>query len=98
MCLNEYTFLVVPNGKTLDETARIGVILPFGICVFTGSLTGKATADNFISDDVEYVVVLNDNGEATLVAREKKPLTAESISVTIPAQTYKGSAFPSMIS
>ena len=74
----------------LGEGARIGVTIEANK-VFTDGLSGKGTAANFTSDSEDYGVVLNDKKEAML-----KKLLPDAI-VSIPGQTYTGSAIKPIV-
>lgn len=55
------------NG-VLTENAKIGVrIKTMNSNAFTNGLSGNGTAENFISDDSDYEVRLNPEGEAVLI-------------------------------
>ena len=56
----------VSNGCPLTADARIGVTCSDGAGVFTADLTGRATADNFVSDNDDYTVVINSDGKGEL--------------------------------
>ena len=50
----------------LAETARIGVTLSNGTGTFTSGFSGNGTAANFVSDNSNYKVFLNRDGEAVI--------------------------------
>ncbi|MBQ7718034.1 MAG: DUF4402 domain-containing protein [Clostridia bacterium] len=56
-------------NDALSENAKIGVTLNNVTGIFTSGLSGKGTAENFKSDNKDYKVVKNNNGEAELVEK-----------------------------
>ena len=67
----------------LNSNARIGVNTD-SLRAFTVGLSGKGAASNFISDNDNYEVVLNDSNEAEL-----RKHTLSSLSVSIGDWTYE---------
>lgn len=86
----------LPEGKTisvtgkLDSEAEIHVtmqspgVITSGLNARSGS-NARGSADNFVSDDESYVVVINGSGEAELISKTHSVTIAETANGTVTA-------------
>ena len=93
---NKAANVYLPTGKTisvtgkLDSDAEIHVtmeapgVITSGLNARGGS-NAKGKAENFVSDDAGYVVVINSSGEAELISKTHSITIAETANGTITA-------------